>query len=384
MASTKRERLLDWIRTGDPEDVPVLLGPGFEVVAARLGKELADITWDDAARVAEETGTHNVACVHSPYPFHAVPFLDDIRIREDWSTLPGGTRRLVSVIETPEGLLKAVQEFPKATGSYHREFFVKDERDLPAWACYIRRTTAAVAGNPAVRAKIDAEIKAASAEVAGRLPLEIHVFCPAMELISSHYMDQATAIYTLYDHPDLMEELMECHWRMTEVWLEVAAANRIDIYNYAVNGFEWLSPDIYQRYMIPQARRINAFAAGQGKLSWIHTCCKMQRIARGQMYEAMNVSVVESLSSPPTGDIDNLAETRRDIGAGRTTRGGINVEYFYGSDTAALARRVEYVLAGTAGYRHMLGDTDPSYPAYPWANIQRVIDEVRKRARLFE
>ena len=67
-----------------------------------------------------------------------------------------------------------------------------------------------------------------------------------MELTSSYYMDQATAIYALYDHQDLMEELMALHWRTTEVWMEIGQRAGVDIYGYAINGYEWLSPDLYE------------------------------------------------------------------------------------------------------------------------------------------
>ncbi|MHB9124589.1 MAG: uroporphyrinogen decarboxylase family protein [Armatimonadota bacterium] len=197
-------------------------------------------------------------------------------------------------------------------------------------------------------------------------------------------MDQATAIYLLYDHSDALEELMDYHWKMTQVWQQLGVDNTLDSYTYAINGLEWLSPDLYERYMIPQARRINEFAAAHGKLSWIHTCGKLKNIAAKGAYQQMKVNVLESLSSPPTGDIDDLAETRKEIGSDIATRGGINVEYFYGEDREALLRQAEYVLDSTAGYRHMLGDTNPSYPAYPWENIQAVIDLVRSRGRLFE
>jgi len=158
----------------------------------------------------------------------------------------------------------------------------------------------------------------------------------------------------------------------------------VDIYGYAINGYEWLSPDLYERYMIPQARRINEIAAAQGRLSWIHTCGKMKRIAAGDAYGRMGVDIVESLSAPPSGDVDDLAETRRTIGPDITTRGAINCELMYSDDLAAVRERTAQVLEATRGFRHMVGDTNSSYPAYPWANIKAVIDVVREQGRLYD
>ena len=380
--STKRERLLDWLRSGDPADVPVMMGPGFEMASAYLDKDQRDVTWADAIRVAEETGTHNIACVAQPMPFDAVEFLADVELAEQYDTTDAGVERRTWRIKTPEGTLREVQEFPKDTGSYHREFFVKGDEDLPVYADFIRRTTSAVVTDPAVRRRVDAFIKAAKAEVGGALPTEIHVFCPAVELMSSIYVDQANAIYAVYGHPDLMEELMDAHWGMVQVWLELAAANDIDIYNFAINGYEWLSPDLYERYMVPQAKRICDFARDQGKLSWLHTCGKLKEIAEVGTYRKMGLDIVESLSAPPTGDIDDLRETREHIGYDIATRGGINCELFYeGPDV--VRKQAEHVLDCCEGFRHMPGDTNASYPAYPRTNIQPVIDVVRDRGRLF-
>jgi hypothetical protein len=136
--------------------------------------------------------------------------------------------------------------------------------------------------------------------------------------------------------------------------------------------------------MIPQARRINDIIAGQRKLSWLHTCGKMKRIAEMGTYRKMKIDVLESLSLPPTGDIDDLAETRGQIGPDIVTRGGINCELLYGKDLLQLRKCVEYILNSVEGFKHIIGDTNPSYPTYPWENIQTVIDVVRERGRLFE
>lgn len=382
--NTKRERLLNWIRNGDPEDVPVLFYPGFSVAASYLGKDIAEVTWAEAIRVAEVTGTHNISIVSSPMPFQAIPFLDDIKMTELRGSLPDGTPRLTTRLETPEGTLTSVQEFPADKGSCHRKFFVNDEQDLSAFAYFIRRTTQEVHTNPAVAERVRQEIQTGVEKGQGVFPSSIWLFCPAVELMSSYYMDQQTALYTVYDHRELMEELMDCHWQMTEVWLALVAKSDVDVCQYAINGFEWLNPDLYRRYMIPQAQRINESVASAGKLSWIHTCGKMKRLAGMKVYQEMGVDVVESLSLPPAGDVDNLAATRADIGTEIATRGGIPIDFLYRSDVDAVRKCTEYVLESVSGYRHMVGDSDGSYPPYPWRNIAAVIDAVRDRGQLYE
>ena len=66
------------------------------------------------------------------------------------------------------------------------------------------------------------------------------------------------------------------------------------------------------------------------------------------------------------------------------TPNGLTSELMYSADLDILRERTEYVLDSVRGFNHMIGDTNASYPSYPWENIQTVIDVVRDRGRLFE
>jgi len=380
----RRMRLLEWMRNGDPRQVPVMLMPGLCLAASYFNIPCEEVTPQLAARAAIETHTHSITCVGSPLPFDAIEFTDLLSREERFETLPDGTLRQTMIINTPHGNLKQVFEQPTNIGGYHREHLVKDESDIPAWEALIRISVKTILENRKVREAVTERMRREKEAALGVFPTEIHIFCPTVDLMSCYYMDQATAIFLLYDHRELMEELSDLHWKMTEVWLECGRELDIDIYNYAINGLEWMSPDIYERYMIPQARRINEWAASLGKLSWLHTCGKKAGLIERDVYRRMGVDVLESYSSPPTGDIADIADARRKTDSCLATRGGINVELFYEDDVEVLKARAHEVLDGTRGYRHMIGDTNDSFPPYPMKNIQALIDVVRERGCLFE
>ena len=380
----KRERLLEWMRDGDPSVVPVMVGPGFYLAASYFGVPLDEVTWESAARAAVETHTENVAFVGMPLPFVAIDFTDKLKIERRHETLSDGTKRRTSVLTTPAGSLREVLDTPPRTGRVRREFFVKGEEDLPVIESFWRIAFDTIFKNPAVRQKVFEDMKARKEAVKGFFPTAIHPFCAAVELMSSFYHDQQAAIFMLHDHRDLMEEIFELHWKMTQIWLELAAKLDVDVYNFAINGLEWLSLDIYERYMIPQAKRIVEFADAHGKLSWIHTCGKKTGLIERDVYKRMGVNVVESLSAPPTGDIEDYAWARGKLGSEVTTRGGVNCELFYAEDLDAIKARGHEVLDGCRGFRHMIGDTNPSVPPYKWETIQALIDVVRERDALFQ
>jgi len=380
---TKRERFLDWIRNGDPNDLPVCMSWGEDTAASFYGKDHSEVTVEDQISVAEETGIFNIYHVHMPMPFVAADFLDDVSIHEEWDHSPDGVKRQTKTLVTPAGKLTSITEFPKDIGAHNREFYVKGPEDMSVLEDFIRRSCSEIIRNPEVAEKVKKESEEAILSLHGDMPSACHVFCSAVELFSCYYMDQTTALYLSVDFQDLFEELMELHGKTTDVWMDTLANTGLDIYTYAINGYEWLSPSLYNRYMIPQAKRINERAAEQGKLSWLHTCGKLKHIAKAGMYHQMGVDVLESLASLPTGDIDNLAETRREIGPDIVTRGGMNVELFYADDPSVVREKAEEVIAATSGYKHMIGDTNGTYPAYPWANIQALLDVVKSSGRMY-
>ena len=120
----------------------------------------------------------------------------------------------------------------------------------------------------------------------------------------------------------------------------------------------------------------------RGMLSWIHTCGYMRKLISMGVYEAMGVDILETLSHPPTGDIDDLRWAREKLGQQITTRGGVNVELFYGADYGPLRERIRTALEKTRGYRHMIGDSNDSYPPYPRESILALAEEVQKTGRM--
>ena len=84
------------------------------------------------------------------------------------------------------------------------------------------------------------------------------------------------------------------------------------------------------------------------------------------------------------GDIDDLTETRRQTGPDTVTRGDINCELMYDLDLVALRSQTQHLLDPLEGYKHIMGDINPSCPSYPWERIQTVIDVVSESGRLFE
>ena len=262
-----------------------------------------------------------------------------------------------------------------------REHLVKGEDDLAAFSYLIEHAGQAFLEDQRIREYVVDRYR----KEAGKWPLQVvlsaHICAPTFRLTSALYMSPTTAFGLLFDHKAQMERLFEAQSQINNILVECAAEAGADFVMHAINGLEIFSPTIYQEYFIPQARDLHEKAHSHGLRGWVHTCGYMNKLIGLGVYEAMNVDVLESLSPPPLGDLLDLKAGRAKIGRKITTRGAVGVDQFYSTDIGAIRNRVRYVLESTRGYRHMIGDTNDSFPPYPRENIMATVDEVRKSGR---
>ena len=395
-APERKKPLLQWMDDGDADLVPVMMGDGrstaasyFRVPVRKEGTSESftyvpesPVTPEMVVQCSRETGIHFHRKLGYPTQLAAIEFMDDVNmtVREE-TDASGGVRRQTT-IRTPVGEMSETFVTPLGQPACWQEHFVRSEADLPAFSHFIENASRVIIEDDRFRDKITAEFRAEATRWPPHVPLYVVMGVAASELMSNLYMGPASAVFLLADHTALMERLFEAKARTNTLLIECAADAGADFVLGAINGLELYSPTTYRNYFIPQARNQHATAHAHGLRAWVHTCGLMNRLVEMDIYEDMQVDVLESLSHPPLGDVGCLRETRAKIGHNITTRGAVNVNLFYDSDTDQLRSRANRVMKDVRGYRHMIGDTNDSYPPYPRENILALVDEVRKSGRM--
>lgn len=388
--------LLKWMDDGDPELVPVVMADARATAASYfqapvraegtsasfIEREESPITPGMVVRCACELGVHFHCSLGSITPLDIIEFMDTVEmdVREECG--PVGEMRKFTTIRTPAGDLSDVFVTPYGEPAYWLEHLVKTDADLPALAYLIEKSAELSVGDERVRAKLTGKLRSEAAKWPGNVPLYTVMGIPAFMLSCNLFVDATTAFYLMADHEPLMEGLYAAYEECNSVWVECAAAAGADFVLGAINGLELFSPDIYNRYFVPQARHLHDQAHRLGMRGWTHTCGQMGRLIDTGVYEATGVDVLESLSSPPLGDVADLRTARARLGKRIVTRGAVNVEMFYENDAEQLKTRTQQVLDETRGYRHMIGDTNDSFPPYPRESILSIVDEVRGSGRM--
>ena len=388
--------LLQWMVSGDADLVPVMLSDERSLAASYFGVRLlktgtsasftgggkSAITPDIIVQCSQETGIHVLANLGCVTPLDIIEFVDDIDMTVTEKLKTDGRVYRSTTICTPAGEMSEVFLTPPDLPACWKEHLVKTEADLPAFTYLIERTNQALVGNRDIRERIITKFQDQADQWPAHVPAFVIMGVPAFTLMSNLYMDAAVGFYLLEDHRALMERLFETEAKTNAIVLECAAQAGADIVRGAMGGLELFSPTIYQRYLIPQAQVLCQAAHTRDMLSWIHTCGYMRKLISMGAYETMGVDVLETLSHPPVGDIDDLHWAREKLGQKMTTRGGVNVELFYGADQKPLRERIRTVLGETRGYRHIIGDSNDSYPPYPRESILAIVEEVQKTGRM--
>jgi len=395
MNEKPRKPLLHWMKDGDPDMIPILMGDARSTAASYFGvsaraegqsasfteQQASPVTPEMIVRCCRETGIHLHCGLGSATHLDAIECIDDVEmtVREE-----AGTDAILryTTIRTPAGEMTETFVTPAGRPAYWADHLVKSEGDLPALVYLIERTAQVSLDDDRVRERLTAKFRAEAAKWPASTVLYAVLGVPAFSLTSNLYMDPTLAFYLLLDHSTEMERMFEAYEQANTEWMRCAAEAGADFTLGAINGLELFSPDIYQRYFVPQARKLHESTHAHSMLGWVHTCGRMRWLIEMGAYDEMAVDVLESLSSPPLGDVADLRSARTRLVSGLVTRGGVNVDYFYGNDLPALRAETCRVLAETRGWRHMIGDTNDSFPPYPRANILTLVDEVRNSGRM--
>ena len=388
--------LLEWIKSGDPDLVPIVMADGRSTAASCLGVPVrtegvsqsftahvaSPVSAEMVLQCSRETGIHFQWSLGNIGALDVIPFLDDIDLSVEEQTGTDGVVRKVTTVSTPAGEMSDLFETPPSGPACWREQLVKGDADLPAFTCLIESACRAFREDARVRRYALARYGVEAGAWPPHVLLSAVIGVPAFTLTCALYMAPTTAVELLFDHKAGMERLFEAQALINSTLIDCAAEAGADFVLHAINGLEIFSPAIYREYFIPQAVALHGHARTRGLKTWVHTCGFMAKLTEMGAYESMDLDVVESLSPPPLGDLTDLKAGRARIGAAITTRGAVGVDQFYAADLGAVRERVRYVLESTRGYRHMVGDTNDSYPPYPRENILAVVDEVRKSGRL--
>jgi uroporphyrinogen-III decarboxylase len=186
-------------------------------------------------------------------------------------------------------------------------------------------------------------------------------------------------VYALCDYPDTVETL----WRtMVENDLKAARMAAESEYEYFLtwedSSTQNYSPAMYDKYIGSEIGQFCAILRAHGKRYIQHACGHVRHLLPSM--KANGVCAVESLTSPPTGNL-SLREARALAGKELGIVGGIEPTAFLNLSMGELETYVEQMIADGAGGPFVLANADSCPPGVTVEKFKLVGQIVRRSAR---
>jgi len=229
------------------------------------------------------------------------------------------------------------------------------------------------------RLEFDATPVAAHLAGEGREGLSLGMLIPrgksAFQQLVEHLVGTEELAYALADFPETVTELWQI---MCARDLEAAALAQEAEYDYFItwedSGTQNYSPAQYDQFIGSEIGGWCALLARSGKKYIQHACGHVQALVTRM--QAHGAFAIESISSPPTGNIE-IAAARKLIGK-MGIIGGIEPTHFLNLSGAGLERYVEAVIEAARGGPFVLANSDSCPPGVTVEKFRQVAQIARR------
>jgi hypothetical protein len=181
-------------------------------------------------------------------------------------------------------------------------------------------------------------------------------------------------VYLLADEPEAVEECLAAMRRISDQTAAYCAASRAEGFIFWEDSSTTnINPAMFNAYAAPEIRFWADTLHAADKLLVHHACGHLKALLPHMA--AAGVDVIESISPPPTGNID-IADAFALLPQHVALIGGIEPVFFQNCTAEELDARTDALLQMTAGRRYVLANSDSCPPAVEEWKFRRVTDRV--------
>ena len=200
----------------------------------------------------------------------------------------------------------------------------------------------------------------------------------AFQLLVEHLVGTEELAYALYDYPDTVESLLQAMVENDLKAVRLAAESDLQYFlTWEDSSTQNYSPVMYRKYIAPEIRSFCDILAPYGKSYIQHACGHVKDLL--PIMKESGVKAVESLASPPTGNVE-MADARGSLGADVGIIGGIEPTKFLNLSIRELEPYVEQVIADCSGGPFVLANSDSCPPGVSVEKFKLVGQIVRRMA----
>ena len=339
---TNRELFRNFVKGSSKQKVLPFPMCKTAFIASSLGREWAtDVTYEECRDVMLSCG-----CIPSVVIGEKEWFPDDHYLSLSIKPLNKERDKIVyrSSVETPYGEMAILLAECKRQSLTITKGPVENEGDFNKVIWYMKE----------VRNNTEA-IKDKIKDIRTRVGDEclITLFLPQPYELYTIF-NREESIYFEYDYPEKFYELANEVFLTVSSIVKPAVEAGADLLFFGAAGTELYSPELFKKHIYRPSVEYARLVREAGGISSFHLCGKAKQYIDMEVFNDIEVDIVEGLAMEPVGDLKSLKGVRQKLPESVVIRGNIDLEVLLKSSSECVYKEVKLILNEINGYKHLV------------------------------
>ena len=194
----------------------------------------------------------------------------------------------------------------------------------------------------------------------------------------AYQIGQETSLYHYQDYPDTYRRSEEAICRAALYVFGIAMEEGIDFMSESSAGLEFTSPALFDTQDLPYLRALARWTHEHGGLFWYHNCGFTRELILSGRFNRFEADVIETLSPPPEGDNEDLAESRRHLDESICSKGNLSLILLRDGTVEEVVEATRQMMRDVRGYAHIYSTADAVLEGTPPENLAAFVRAIRQ------
>lgn len=367
---TKRRQFIAYVRQGGERFASPQIGCGSGYDTKISGQDwFSDTTLADTIAVTQRYDMVPLYNIGLPEAGLCDPELGFSPIVHEEE---GDRRRTVYELKTPFGSLYREFVEHKARGVTPVRFAVETKEDLRGLESYIDGFTACDL------APLTAWCAQQNALIGDKGALSFQWSMQPYELLS--WPSTVDTMLLAHDYPELVYKLMDKICALNLRLMDAVRAAGADFVFLGGPAAEMISPQYFERFLVPYSKMMTDEAHRRGLLVYSHVCSPIEPMLTMGYYNQFGIDCFETLSMPPVGNVRSLADALTKLDETICVRGNIGLDALLNCTAEQVEELCFTVLREAEGRKFILAASDYLFYETPEENVVALRGSVKKYA----
>ena len=174
----------------------------------------------------------------------------------------------------------------------------------------------------------------------------------------AYQIGQERSLYHYQDYPETYKRSMDAICEAALFVFEIAMQEGIDFMSESSAGLEFTSPALFDTQDLPYLQTLSKWTHERGGLFWYHNCGLTRQLIISGRFDCFDADVIETVSPPPEGDNEDLAESRRHLDPSICSKGNLSLILLRDETEDEVVQATREMVRAVEGYAHIYSTAD--------------------------